>query len=165
MSEEDNILPRYLQFMALLAIHNFCQEGIQAASFEAHHGGEYDSTNAFSAPVVTEITSIGLGHLVQLGLEIEDVAWHKAGIIKRGSLAFSAPHTAVVESVLRSRASGKDVRHESVDISLPQNAKALRPQAQRINCPLAFTLCSAFLIGEQFLSTKKGSVSKISKEV
>ena len=75
--------PRYLQFLLLLAIHTFCQEGTQAAIIETHHGGEYDATNVVSGPVVTGITSIGLDHLAQLGPTIEDIAWHKAGIFKK----------------------------------------------------------------------------------
>jgi folylpolyglutamate synthase len=124
--------------MALLAIHTFCQEGTQAAIFETHHGGEYDATNVVSAPVVNGITSIGLDHLAQLGPEVEDVAWHKAGIFKNGSLAFSAPQMPAVEAVLRSRAIEKAVQFEivPVDPSLPRNANALRAQVQRINCSL-----------------------------
>ncbi|RMZ88393.1 hypothetical protein DV736_g4379, partial [Chaetothyriales sp. CBS 134916] len=142
--------PRYLQFLALLAIHTFCQEGIQAAIFETHHGGEYDATNVLSSPVVTGITSIGLDHLAQLGPDIETVAWHKAGIFKKGSSpAFSAPQSPpTVEAVLRARAAERDVRLEIVpadDPSLPGDANALLPPVQRINSSLAIALVNAFL--------------------
>ena len=147
MSADDQKQPRYLQFMALLAIHTFCQERTQAAIFETHHGGEYDATNVVSAPVVTGITSIGLDHLAQLGPDVEDVAWHKAGIFKKGSLAFSAPQLPAVEAVLQSRAVEKGVQLEivQVDPSLPRNANALLPQVQRINCSVAIALINAFL--------------------
>lgn len=139
--------PRYLQLLALLAIHTFCQEGTQATIFETHHGGEYDATNVLAAPVVTGITSIGLDHLAQLGPTVQDVAWHKAGIFKTGALAFSAPQTPVVEAVLRSRAEEKLVPLEvvQVDDSLSLHANALRAPVQRINCSLAIALVNGFL--------------------
>jgi folylpolyglutamate synthase len=163
ISAEDERQPRYLQFMALLAIHTFCQEGTQAAIFETHHGGEYDATNIVSAPVVTGITSIGLDHLAQLGPDVENVAWHKAGIFKNGSLAFSAPQTPVVEAVLRSRAIEKGVQLEivKVDPSLPRNANALLARVQRINCSLAIALVNAFLSKKSPFDEKKLSEQDI----
>ncbi|KAI1621587.1 putative tetrahydrofolylpolyglutamate synthase [Exophiala viscosa] len=149
-AEDENLpqpQPRYLQFLLLLAIHTFVKEGAQATIIETHHGGEYDATNIVPAPVVTGITSIGLDHLAQLGPTIQDVAWHKAGIFKSGSLAFSAPQDPEVEAVLRSRADEKDVQLEivGVDQSVPRDANALRAPVQRINCSLAIALVSAFL--------------------
>lgn len=167
ISAKDENQPRYLQFMALLAIHTFCQEGTQAAIFETHHGGEYDATNVVSAPVVTGITSVGLDHLAQLGPDVEDVAWHKAGIFKNGSLAFSAPQMPAVEAVLRSRAIEKGVQFEivPVDPSLPRNANALRPHVQRINCSLAIALVNAFLSKKSPLDPKKLSEQDIEKGI
>ncbi|EXJ65532.1 folylpolyglutamate synthase [Cladophialophora yegresii CBS 114405] len=147
VTTDDAKQPRFLQFMALLAIHTFTREGTRATIFETHHGGEYDATNVIAAPVVTGITSIGLDHLAQLGPEIEDVAWHKAGIFKTGTPAFSSPQTPAVEAVLRARASQKNVEFAivSVDPSLPRHANALRPHVQRINCSLAIALVNTFL--------------------
>ncbi|ETI26708.1 hypothetical protein G647_10368 [Cladophialophora carrionii CBS 160.54] len=152
--------PRFLQFMALLAIHTFCREGTQANIFETHHGGEYDATNVIAAPVVTGITSIGLDHLAQLGPEIEDVAWHKAGIFKNGAPAFSASQTPAVEAVLRARASQKSIQFEivPVDPSLPRHANALRPHVQRINCSLAIALVKTFLSAKS--PVDKGQLSE-----
>jgi len=167
ISAEDEKQPRYLQFLALLAIHTFCREGTQAAIFETHHGGEYDATNVVSAPVVTGITTIGLDHLAQLGPDIEDVAWHKAGIFKKGSPAFSAPQMPAVEAVLRSRAIEKGVQFEvvPVDPSLPRNANALRPQVQRTNCSLAIALVNAFLSKKSPVDEKKLSKQDIEKGI
>ena len=164
---EDERQPRYLQLIALLAIHTFSQEGTQAAIFETHHGGEYDATNVISEPVVTGITSIGLDHLAQLGPGIEDVAWHKAGIFKNGAPAFSAPQEPAVEAVLRSRAAEKGVQFEvvPVDSSLPLSANALRAPVQRINCSLAIALVNAFLSRKSPLEQKKLSAEDIQRAI
>jgi dihydrofolate synthase/folylpolyglutamate synthase len=47
-------------------------------------GGRFDATNVID-PIVSVITSVGLDHLVTLGPTIDDIAWHKAGIIKPGA--------------------------------------------------------------------------------
>lgn len=52
-------------------------------------GGLYDSTNIVPKPVVTGITSLGLDHTAVLGNTIEEIAWNKAGIYKRGVPALS----------------------------------------------------------------------------
>jgi folylpolyglutamate synthase len=164
---DDTKRPRFLQIMALLAIHTFCREGTQANIFETHHGGEYDATNVVSAPVVTAITSIGLDHMAQLGPEIEDVAWHKAGIFKTGSPAFSVSQLPVVEAVLRSRAVEKSVQFEvvPVDQSLPRHANALRPRVQRINCSLAIALVNAFLSARSPFDNKQLSAQDIERGI
>lgn len=45
-------------------------------------GGEYDSTNIIENPIVCGITALGLDHVSVLGDTINQIAWHKSGIIK-----------------------------------------------------------------------------------
>ena len=47
-------------------------------------GGNFDATNVVSNPVVTVITSLGLDHQQYLGETIQEIAFAKAGILKRG---------------------------------------------------------------------------------
>lgn len=62
---------------------------------EAGMGGRFDSTNVID-PLMAIITSISREHTAFLGETIEEIAWHKAGIIKQnkpvviGSLPESA---------------------------------------------------------------------------
>lgn len=74
--------PRYLQFLALLVFHTFIKENVYAAIFEVHHGRKYDSTNVIRKPVVTGVTSLGLDHVAQLGPTIDNIAWHKSGVLR-----------------------------------------------------------------------------------
>jgi len=139
--------PRFLQLLALTAFHTFIKESIQAAIFETHHGGEYDATNVVQKPVVTGITTIGMDHVAQLGPSIENVAWHKAGIYKPGTPAFSSPQAPPVETVLRDRAAQKGVSVEFVSdkASLPSNIQPPQVPVQRTNCFLALAMVDAFL--------------------
>jgi dihydrofolate synthase/folylpolyglutamate synthase len=47
-------------------------------------GGNFDATNVISKPAVTVITSLGLDHQQYLGETIQEIAFAKAGILKRG---------------------------------------------------------------------------------
>ncbi|PKY02155.1 folylpolyglutamate synthase [Aspergillus campestris IBT 28561] len=144
---ENTRQPRYLQFLALLAFHTFIRENVEAAVFETHHGGEYDVTNVIQKPVVTAITSLGMDHIDQLGPTIENIAWHKAGIFKPGSPAFSVLQDDGCAEVISSRAAEKktNLTFVPVDNSLPADEKALSAPVQRLNCSLALQLARTFL--------------------
>ncbi|PYI05532.1 folylpolyglutamate synthase [Aspergillus sclerotiicarbonarius CBS 121057] len=140
--EESPAQPRYLQFLALLAFHTFIREGVDAAIFETHSGGEYDVTNVVRKPVVTGITSLGLDHVIQLGRTLDSIVWHKAGIFKKGTPAFSVPQDSIPAEVLCERAMERDTTVTFVPIneSLPMNARNLSVPIQRVNCSLALEL-------------------------
>ncbi|KAK0383937.1 hypothetical protein NLU13_8028 [Sarocladium strictum] len=143
-----NHLPRHFQLLALVSMHAFISEGVQAAVYETHHGGEYDATNVIENPVITIITSLGMDHVRQLGPGIENIAWHKAGIFKRGADAFSAAQDEAPARVLRERAAEKDVTLRFVadgELLDKQHASQLKPDVQRLNCTLALAAVNQFL--------------------
>ncbi|KAL8788666.1 MAG: hypothetical protein Q9213_001594 [Squamulea squamosa] len=139
--------PRYLQLLFLISVHAFIKEGVDVAIYETHNGGEYDATNVIQKPVVTGVTTIGMDHVEQLGPLIENIAWHKAGIFKHGSPAFSTSQEPAAATVLQQRANEKNVALQFVGVNpiLPHNALALKPEVQRMNCSLAIALASTFL--------------------
>jgi len=145
-------VPRYLQLMSLVSFHAFIKEGVDAAIFETHHGGEYDATNVIEHPIATVITTLGMDHVKQLGPSIENIAWHKSGIFKANSHAFSPPQEPSATGVLRSRAveTGVSLQFVGNDPSLPADALQLRPDVQRTNCSVALVAVRHFL-------EKKGS--------
>jgi dihydrofolate synthase/folylpolyglutamate synthase len=51
---------------------------------EAGLGGRNDATNVIKEPLVSVITKVALDHTDRLGNTIEEIAWEKAGIIKKG---------------------------------------------------------------------------------
>ncbi|GBF59680.1 folylpolyglutamate synthase [Trichophyton mentagrophytes] len=139
--------PRYLQLLALLSFHIFIKESVDVAVYETHLGGEFDATNIISAPIVTGITSISIDHRNLLGPTIEDIAWHKAGILKPGSVAFSTLQEPAVATVLQQRAAEKGValKFIGLDSDIPVTAEALKPKVQRLNCSLALAVFRAWL--------------------
>lgn len=145
--QEFETRPRYLQLFALLSFHTFIREGVDAAIFETHHGGEYDSTNIVEKPVVTTVTTLGIDHIKQLGSSIESIAWHKAGIFKSGAQAFSAPQKPSAAEVMRQRASDKGVSLQFVgaDPSLASDIVQLTTDVQRTNCSVALAAARSFI--------------------
>ena len=67
----------------IVALEAFRREKVDVMVFEAGCGGRYDLSNVLDT-CVGVVTNVGLDHLVSLGPELEQIAWHKAGIAKPG---------------------------------------------------------------------------------
>lgn len=123
------------------------REGVDCAILETGIGGEYDATNIVERPVATGITTLGIDHVFALGGTIEEIAWHKAGIMKKGSEAFTVEQVEPAARVLSERAKEKFVqlRVAGVDPRM-QNVK-IRPDAlfQKKNASLAVALAETAL--------------------
>ncbi|MDE6613481.1 MAG: hypothetical protein K2K28_02885, partial [Clostridia bacterium] len=63
------------------AICAFAEGGCEYAVIECGLGGRYDATNAVAKKEVAVITSISLEHTKILGAALEDICYHKSGII------------------------------------------------------------------------------------
>ena len=99
----------------------FAQRQVDVAVIEVGAGGRFDATNVIT-PEVSVITSVGMDHVVSLGPTLADIAWHKAGIIKRGR--------PVVIGELR-REALTVVAHEATILDAPLlRATALAPELE-----------------------------------
>lgn len=140
--------PRFLQLMLLLAIHTFIRENVDVVILETHAGGEYDATNIFDKPIATGITTIGMDHVEQLGPTIQDIAWHKAGIFKKGTPSFSMSQDSDIATILEKRAHEKQSHLEFIqsdDLVGNNDLPAMRTAVQRKNASLALKLADCFL--------------------
>ncbi|PYH92338.1 tetrahydrofolylpolyglutamate synthase [Aspergillus ellipticus CBS 707.79] len=106
--------PQYFRYLTLMAFHAYISEGVDAAVIECGIGGEYDCTNVIEKPAAAAITSLGIDHISLLGNTIEEIAWHKGGVMKPGTKAFSAPQPPTAEKVLLNRAVEKGAELEIV---------------------------------------------------
>lgn len=123
-------------------------EGVDTAVIECGIGGEYDSTNIIVAPRVTGITSLGIDHVNVLGNTIEEIAWHKAGIMKSGAPAFTVLQPPPAGKVLVERAASKSVKLEIVptDPTLSTIPLGLAGDFQLLNASLAIRIAFAHLL-------------------
>jgi dihydrofolate synthase/folylpolyglutamate synthase len=92
----------------------FARDQVDLAVIEVGAGGRFDVTNLVR-PLVTVVTSVGLDHTATLGPTVEDIAWHKAGIFKRGAAAVTAAADPVALAVLRREAESRGVSLTEVD--------------------------------------------------
>lgn len=81
----------------------FNEQGVDAAVLEVGRGGRFDDI-AVVHNNLSLFTPIMLEHVQQLGPTLERIAWHKAGIIKPHSYAYSVPQAAEVLAVLEREA-------------------------------------------------------------
>ncbi|KAL8928367.1 MAG: hypothetical protein Q9172_000959 [Xanthocarpia lactea] len=79
-----NIRASEFEIMTATAFELFTQEKVQVGVIEVGVGGRHDATNILQHPLVTVITKIGKDHQSLLGTTIEEIASHKAGIMKPG---------------------------------------------------------------------------------
>lgn len=139
--------PAYFRFLTLMAFHTYMSEGVDTAIIECGIGGEYDGTNILVKPRVTGITSLGIDHVNLLGNTIEEIAWHKAGIMKPGVPAFTVPQPTPAQKVLEERAAEKSVILETVPVQpvLSTIPLGLAGDFQLLNASLAIRIASAHL--------------------
>ena len=75
--------PSFFELMTIISFMYFAEEQVDIAIVEAGIGGRFDCTNVIH-PLVSIITTISLEHTEILGETFEQVAYQKAGIIKKG---------------------------------------------------------------------------------
>jgi folylpolyglutamate synthase len=139
--------PAYFRFLTLMSFHVFMREGVDAAVYEVGVGGELDSTNIITQPVVTGITSLGIDHVATLGGTIDKIAWHKAGIFKSGCQAFTVEQVPGAMGVLERRAIEKGVKLTTIGICPALRNVDIKPAEdfQRKNASLAVKLSCTLL--------------------
>lgn len=69
----------------------FLEQGCDLVLLEVGMGGREDATNVVKTTVMEVLTSISMDHMEFLGHSLGEIAWNKAGIIKRGTPVISWP--------------------------------------------------------------------------
>lgn len=92
-----------------LCLEHFRRQRVELGVIEAGVGGRNDLTNVLDTRVAV-ITALGLDHLKTLGPDLRSIAWHKAGIIRRGCRAVVLDGPAVLAAREQSLAVGARLR-------------------------------------------------------
>ena len=146
---DPTVKPVYFRFLTLVAFHTYLSEKVDTAIFEVGIGGEYDSTNVIQKPTVIGITSLGIDHTGVLGNTIEEIAWHKAGIIKASARTFTVPQPPSAMEVIQKRAAEKgsevEVVHVHPQILSHEVKLGLQAQFMDGNASLAVALAAEHL--------------------
>jgi dihydrofolate synthase/folylpolyglutamate synthase len=99
---------RYEEAWTALAFCWLARQNVDWAVIETAMGGRYDPTNLLPARLAV-ITNVGMDHETQIGPTLTDIAWHKAGIIKKDALAITAETKPEVLAILQAEADAKSV--------------------------------------------------------
>ncbi|XP_064435584.1 folylpolyglutamate synthase, mitochondrial isoform X4 [Mirounga angustirostris] len=144
-------MPAYFRFLTLMAFHVFLQEKVDLAVVEVGIGGAYDCTNIIRKPVVCGVSSLGIDHTSLLGDTVEEIAWQKGGIFKRGVPAFTVLQPDGPLAVLWDRAQQISCPLylcpplEALEEGGPPLALGLDGEHQRFNAALALQLARCWL--------------------
>ena len=106
------------------------REQVDVAVVEVGAGGRFDLTNILS-PTLSIITSVGIDHVQTLGPTIEQIAWHKAGIIKPGIPALSVVPDPVARRVIAEEAAHVRAPLTQIDLSARIAAVCTGPDGTR----------------------------------
>src|SRR5512139_1526430 len=90
----------WFEIVTALAFMFFARSQIDVVVLEVGLGGRFDATNVVT-PLVSVITSLSMDHMNLLGDTIEQIAFEKAGIIKRHVPVVSAPQAPEALDVIR----------------------------------------------------------------
>jgi dihydrofolate synthase / folylpolyglutamate synthase len=134
------VQPTFFEVTTAIGFVLFRRARVDVAVLEVGLGGRLDATNVVS-PIATAITSIAFDHQLYLGSTLAEIAYEKAGIIKRqvpvvvGLLPAEAMD--VVERVAAERVA-ELIRTSPDDVA--GRAVGLRGQHQRANAAVALRL-------------------------
>lgn len=83
LSKENNIYLTEFEILTCCAYKYFADQKTDICIIETGLGGRLDATNVIKKNILSIITSLSLDHTDRLGKTIENIAYEKAGIIKK----------------------------------------------------------------------------------
>lgn len=92
--------PTFFEVITALGFLHFDCRRVDLAIIEVGLGGRFDSTNVCE-PLVSLITNISYDHMAILGNTLAEIAFQKAGIIKRGIPVVSSAEAPEAVAVIR----------------------------------------------------------------
>lgn len=96
------IQPSFFELTVAMAFDYFAEQQVDIAIIETGLGGRLDSTNVIS-PILSIITNIGLDHTNLLGNTLEEIAFEKAGIIKKNTPVVIGEVNEITRSVFEKK--------------------------------------------------------------
>lgn len=128
--------PTFFEITTALALAWFQARGAEIVVLETGMGGRLDATNVVT-PIACVLTPIDLDHQPWLGETITDIAREKAGILKPGVPAVSAPQADEVRAVFDAVAGKQKAELHYISAPLEGYAVALAGSHQAWNAALA----------------------------
>ena len=134
--------PTFFEIATVLAAWWFAREKVDYVVWETGMGGRLDATNAVQ-PLVSVLTPVGLDHEKWLGGTLPLIAAEKAGILKQGVPAVSAPQAEEVRAVFSAQAAGVGAPLTFVDSPWESDPVGLAGSHQKWNAAVALAALRA----------------------
>lgn len=96
--------PTEFELLTVIAFLAFKLAGVEIAVIEVCMGGRLDATNVIEKPLLSVITGVSVDHTAFLGSTLSDIAYVKAGIIKKGCPVLYGGKQGDAEEVIRKEA-------------------------------------------------------------
>jgi dihydrofolate synthase / folylpolyglutamate synthase len=128
----------WFEIVTALAFLFFARSQIDVAVLEVGLGGRFDATNVVT-PLVSIITSLSLDHMSLLGNSIEQIAFEKAGIIKRRVPVVSAPQVPEALDVIR-----RVARMRGAELTVAQRMNSLAAKESRLEADFSYQPPNSF---------------------
>jgi dihydrofolate synthase/folylpolyglutamate synthase len=87
------------EIVTAMAFQYFCEKGCDIVVLEVGLGGRMDSTNIIDKTEVSVITTIDFDHMDMLGETLPQIAYEKAGIIKKNGTVVLYPQEYLIEKL------------------------------------------------------------------
>ena len=101
--ETDDRKVTFFELITIIALLYFYRKKVDFVVLETGLGGLFDCTNIIEHPLVSIITSIGYDHMAILGSSLPEIAYQKAGIIKKESNTVFWKQEEVVNKIIKQK--------------------------------------------------------------
>jgi dihydrofolate synthase/folylpolyglutamate synthase len=101
--EVERLGATFFEATTAMAFEFFAEASVDVAVIETGLGGRLDATNVIT-PLVAGVATIGIDHVEYLGATLEEIAFEKAGIFKRGVPAIVGDPDPEIRALLASHA-------------------------------------------------------------
>jgi dihydrofolate synthase/folylpolyglutamate synthase len=101
--EVERLGATFFEATTAMAFEFFAEAEVDVAVIETGLGGRLDATNVIH-PLVAGVATIGIDHVEYLGATLEEIAFEKAGIFKRGTPAIIGDPDPAIRELLATHA-------------------------------------------------------------
>ena len=107
VEEDESFALRFPEVILATAFAHFLMVDVTWAVIEVALGGRYDQSNVVD-PTAAVITNVSYDHMHQLGETLEEIAAHKAGVIKEGVPVYTTETQEAVLDIIRKEGTAKN---------------------------------------------------------
>ncbi|MES2588127.1 MAG: folylpolyglutamate synthase/dihydrofolate synthase family protein [Bacteroidota bacterium] len=101
------VKPSFFEITWVLALIHFIESKCEICVIETGLGGRLDATNIIH-PILSIITNISLDHIAILGNTVEEIAFEKAGIIKKHVPVVIGESDSITKTIFEAKATEKE---------------------------------------------------------